>query len=149
MGVCAHSSAEGMKSFVIFAIDEGNNSTVFEDWMAEHAIGFKVLHGVYKGSAETSYIVNTDNFVRIRAGGFVANQESFLYLTAMQKDGCRRAFLRYQNNDVVEELGKFYETTREYAQKCENSTYDLSSNTYWITEKHTKVNTKDIASAVV
>lgn len=149
MGVCAHSSAEGMKSFVIFAIDEQHSDVEFVEWMQKNGIGHKVVFGVYNGCTETSYIVNTDNFVRIRASGLVAGQESFLYLTAMQKDGCRRAFLRYQNTDKVEELGKFYETTREYAQKCTCSTYDLSSNTYWITEKHTKVAVKDIASSVV
>lgn len=110
---------------------------MFEQWLGHQDIPYKRLLGSYKGEQEPAFIVNQQYMSRVVSAGWVNNQESILLLSKIQGRH-RYATLYYltakNKESLLYELGRFYETTEEFAKKHEAWTYDPSTGLYFITD---------------
>jgi hypothetical protein len=103
-------------------------------------IGYKILHGSYKGATETSYIVNAKYFNTLGSWGVFNDQESILVLGPIAwARGPRPATLWFQNSvtRAPVNLGYFVATPYEDAIRQDAWTYDKSTDTYY-TCKHSR-----------
>ena len=119
-------NTEDNQEYVIFASDI--NESLTDIFLKESEISFVVLEGKYKGTKETSYIINKKQYAFIKP--LIRKQESILFLSTIQDNGKRKATLEF-NNGILENLGYMNEVSQEQAESSE--AYTKKGNQYFVT----------------
>lgn len=117
---------EDNQEYVIFASDVREALTAI--FLKESEISFMVLDGKYKGTKETSYIINKKQYAFIKP--LIRKQESVLFLSTIQDNGKRKATLEF-NNGILENLGYMNEVSQDQAEASE--AYTKKGNQYFVT----------------
>ena len=97
---------------------------VVTERLSLNKVTFKVCEGVYKGVAETSYLVHVDDFNKsIVNTNMVEGEESFLLLGKFERrDNSRNAFLIFTKTWKTESLGKLKAISKRTALTLDNYT---------------------------
>ncbi len=128
-GTWGRSSESGGQTYIIFA-SHVDTDTV-QAFLVQNEINYRVLFGVYKGSYETSYIVNINAFPFLEMSGLLDNQESILELGPIGSGDKRPATLVYKDTRK-ESIGSFVQVSREEVFSNQlDFTYDPALKMYF------------------
>ena len=111
--------------------ENADADTVARRYLDDEGISYKVVQGSYKGSKETSYVVNAANADTVHFLAAKYNQDSVLFL-----DGARNAFLRYLadwHKEVY--VGQFQTASEAVAVLQDGYTHDTVKDIYYIINK--------------
>lgn len=130
-GVCGHSNNAGQGDWVILSVDQSPlNINQFVNYLID-TCPFKRTVGCYKGQVEQSFLVPANKLWEIAMAGWIADQESVLYLGACDARGVRPAWLLYSHPErsIIEYVGAFSE--QGLGKPTGDYTYDPSTYTYY------------------
>lgn len=128
-GIWSRSSG---RSYVIFCVGQRPQEIKrFMRWALSNSLGFKPLHGCYKGALERSFIVNLNDMPKIAR--FIADQESVLILSDYNRADVPKATLFYLKTGKRESLGLFCQGTAKVKDHFESWTFDPMTGNYYVT----------------
>jgi hypothetical protein len=103
-------------------------------WAYNGSLKFKRLLGMYKGTAEQSFIMSRADFdEHVADSKWLNGEESILVLGAADARDHRPAALVYKDGRTVQ-LGRFKSVTRATALRSDCWTYDPLTREYFVAE---------------
>jgi len=111
----------------------------FNDWLIGQHISHKLVLGRYQGVFEHSWIINAEDWIKVRDSGFIDNQYTVLYLWPFSYGEAeygrkqRKATLYYLNGYPPTELGTL-QAVNELDLKADQD-YSYVDEMFWITRK--------------
>jgi len=147
-GVCSHSSPNMWQEFIIFEIDDHEQSHEILKLSCD-LNGFELveLQGSWEGEVNPSFILPADQFFRtgpVNDTGdrtpsigalFCSEQDCVLHISKPEKRAraWRDATLLYQNGKVVP-IGKFKQVSGSVAKRKQGWTHNPNNGGWWICE---------------
>lgn len=134
-GLWGYSTPAAFENYMIFCV--GNDKVreaQFRSWATSNGIGFKSLHGCYKGQQEASFIINMRDSARCFA--WYSKEESVLLLGPSYREGSshgnREAHLYYLSTGHLEDLGLYQWVPRDEGLREDAWTYDPTQDEYFV-----------------
>lgn len=133
-GVCQHSSAMSLESYIMFATDKSNRVR-FLHWAMTNAVGYKAVRSKYDGKVSTGYIVNATHFDALWNGSILTRLPSMLVLGPLEgqtrASQARPVTLCPLRGGLPRSLGYMVAVEKREAIDAGQWTYDISADTYY------------------